>query len=56
MDVVFLDFAKAFDTVPYKRLQAQLSAHGVRRSVLRWISSWLTERRQRVVLNGAFSS
>jgi hypothetical protein len=34
-DVVFLDFAKAFDKVPHRRLRAQLRAHGMKGSILR---------------------
>lgn len=55
MDIIFLDFAKAFDKVPHKRLVAQLRAHGVGGEVLDWIRAWLSGRRQRVVLNGASS-
>ena len=55
-DVVFLDFAKAFDKVPTRRLLKKLEAHGISGKVLKWITSWLTGRRQRVVLNGKFSS
>jgi ribonuclease P/MRP protein subunit RPP40 len=51
-DIVFLDFAKAFDKVPKNRLLEKLRAHGVRGDVLRWIKNWLSGRRQRVVLNG----
>ncbi len=51
-DIVFFDFAKAFDKVPKNRLLAKLRAHGVRGDVLRWIKNWLRGRRQRVVLNG----
>jgi hypothetical protein len=54
-DVVFLDFAKAFDKVPKLRLLEKLRAHGVRGKVLQWIANWLTGRRQRVVLNGKMS-
>ena len=54
-DVVFLDFAKAFDKVPVARLLEKVKAHGIRGNVLRWIRSWLTDRQQRVVLNGNFS-
>jgi ribonuclease P/MRP protein subunit RPP40 len=56
VDVIFLDFAKAFDKVPHKRLVAQLQAHGVGGKVLKWITAWLRERKQRVALNGAGSS
>ena len=56
MDIIFLDFAKAFDKVPINRLLAKLKAHGVTGKVWSWIKSWLTGRRQRVVLNGAKST
>jgi hypothetical protein len=54
-DVVFLDFAKAFDKVPRERLLEKLRAHGVRGKALNWIRKWLSGRKQRVVLNGKFS-
>ena len=56
LDVIFLDFAKAFDKVPTKRLLKKLYAHGVRGKLLKWIADWLTNRTQRVVLNGKFST
>ena len=52
VDVVYLDFAKAFDKVPHARLSAVLSAHGIGGDVLGWIEEWLRGRKQRVVLNG----
>ena len=55
MDIVFLDFAKAFDKVPKERLLAKLAAHGVEGKVLQWVRRWLTDRKQRVVLNGETS-
>ena len=42
VDVVYLDFAKAFDKVPHSRLLLKLKAHGVDGMVLDWIKSWLT--------------
>ena len=56
LDVVFLDFAKAFDKVPRERLLRKVHAHGIRGKVWNWISAWLTGRTQRVVLNGEFST
>ena len=55
VDVLYLDFAKAFDKVPHLRLLAKCRGLGVDGSVLAWIQSWLTGRKQRVVLNGKFS-
>ncbi len=51
MDAVFLDFVKALDKVPHKRLLAKLRAHGVTGRGLEWIKSWQSDRRQCVVLN-----
>jgi len=55
-DVVFLDFAKAFDKVPRKRLLEKLRAHGVSGEIFAWIAEWLSGRTQRVVLNGKSST
>jgi hypothetical protein len=54
-DAVFLDFAKAFNKVPRKRLLKKVKAHGINGQLLKWIQNWLTGRRQHVVLGGAFS-
>ena len=56
VDVVYLDFAKAFDKVPTRRLLRKLHAHGLRGELLRWITHWLVGRQQRVVLNGEMSA
>ena len=55
VDIIYLDFAKAFDKVPICRLLEKVKAHGIRGKLLDWITAWLTERRQRVVLNGQSS-
>ncbi|XP_065683269.1 uncharacterized protein LOC124813894 [Hydra vulgaris] len=49
VDIVLLEFAKAFDTVPHNRLLLKLRAYGIDGLVLKWIASFLTSRRQRVV-------
>ncbi|RMC22412.1 hypothetical protein DUI87_00726 [Hirundo rustica rustica] len=56
MDVVYLDFSKAFDTVSHSTLQDKLSARGLDRSTLPWVRNCLDGRAQRVVVNGAASS
>ena len=56
VDVVYLDFAKAFDKVPVSKLLAKVKAKGISGNIFNWIKSWLTNRKQRVVLNGKFSS
>ena len=56
VDVIFLDFQKAFDKLPHKRLLLKLKAHGVRGNVSTWIAQWLKDREQRVVLNQGYSS
>jgi hypothetical protein len=56
VDVIYLDFAKAFDTVPHERLKKKLKAHGIGGALFKWIAAWLSGRKQRVVLNGKESS
>ena len=55
-DVVYLDFAKAFDSVPHRRLLGKLKAHGIDGEILRWIEAFLCGRVQRVSVNGKVSS
>ena len=43
-DVIVMDFAKAFDKVPHKRLLYKLDFYGIRGSTHKWIDSWLSER------------
>ena len=56
VDVAYLDFAKAFDAVPHRRLLSKLSAYGVRGKLLAWIEAFLIDRRQRVVVQGSKSA
>ena len=52
VDVIYLDFAKAFDKVPHQRLLQKMKSHGITGKVHSWIEGWLFGRKQRVVLNG----
>uniref|UniRef100_A0A0P4VVU6 Reverse transcriptase domain-containing protein n=1 Tax=Scylla olivacea TaxID=85551 RepID=A0A0P4VVU6_SCYOL len=52
VDIIYLDFQKAFDTVPHKRLISKVKAHGIAGNTLKWLRDWLSDRKQRVVING----
>lgn len=52
VDTVFLDFKKAFDTVPHQRLLLKLKGYKIEGKVIDWIESFLKDRTQRVVVNG----
>ena len=56
VDVIFLDFAKAFDKVPHFRLSSKLYSHGIDEEIMHWVDEWLSGRVQRVGLNGTVSS
>ena len=55
IDNVYLDFAKAFDTVPHARLLTKLKAYGIDGNCLKWITNFLSCRRQCVIVNGVTS-
>jgi len=56
VDTIFLDFAKAFDKVLHRRLAIKLENHGIAGKLLQWIVAWLSDRKQRVCINGTKSS
>ena len=56
IDILYLDFQKAFDKVPHRRLMTKIRALGIQGVLAEWIENWLTDRRQRVVVNGETSS
>ena len=56
VDVVYLDFSKAFDTVPHNILMENLAAHGLDEHMLCWVKHWLDGQAQRVVVSGVKSS
>jgi len=56
VDQIYLDFQKAFDKVPHQKLLLKLRRAGIAGNVLSWIESFLSNRYQRVKINGKFSS
>ncbi|CAM4486392.1 unnamed protein product [Caretta caretta] len=55
VDVLFLDFSKAFDTVSHSILASKLKKYELNEWTIRWIESWLDCRAQRVEISGSMS-
>ena len=55
VDAIYLDFAKAFDTVPHRRLIGKLHAYGIKGNISNWIIEFLRDRTQVVRVNGTQS-
>ena len=55
VDTIYLDFAKAFDTMPRRRLIGKLENCGVSGDILNWIKAFLSGRRHVVKVNGVDS-
>ncbi len=53
---VFFDLSKAFDTLPHSLIMNSLARVGGCGELYHWFANYLSERRQRVVLDGACSS
>ena len=56
VDVVYLDFSKAFDLVPHGRLLHKLSLFGIQGPLHAWFTDYLHSRSQTVAIEGTFSS
>ncbi len=56
VDVIFLDYSKAFDVVPHERLLLCAESLGLQGNILKWIKNFLSNRRQRVAVNGELSN
>ena len=55
IDIILLDFSKAFDMVPHQRLLSKLKYYGITGEAYNWIQTWLTQHTQHVVLDGESS-
>ena len=55
VDCVFIDFKKAFDSVCHNKLLIKLAAYGINGNLLGWINSFLSGRKQRVLVNNCYS-
>jgi ribonuclease P/MRP protein subunit RPP40 len=53
VDVIYLDFQKAFDKVPHRRLMKKVYAMDIGGEIYNWIEDWLNDRKQRVCLAGS---
>ena len=56
IDVIYLDYAKAFDTVPHQRLLCQIYSLDIQGTAIDFIRAFLTGRRQRVRVNKSYST
>ena len=56
IDVIYLDFSKAFDRVDHTILLYKLRRNGINGKLLEWIRSFLTHRTQRVSVNSTLSA
>ena len=54
-DLLILDFSKAFETVPHKKLLFKLSKYGITGNINKWIQSFLVLRKQQVIVEGESS-
>jgi len=52
VDVAILDFSKAFDTVPHRRLLGKLRFYGITGTTLKWVEQFLIDRTQSVLCDG----
>ena len=55
-DVIYLDFSKAFDTVPHQRLLSKMNAYGFGPKFLQWTKSFLQDRTQQVRIGKELSN
>lgn len=52
IDCIYMDFQKAFDKVPHNRLIGKLQSYGINEEITEWVKSFLSDRKQKVIVNG----
>ena len=55
VDLILLDFTKAFDSVPHQRLLAKLKGYAIGGNLLNWLAYFIVGWKQRVSFHGYFS-
>ena len=55
IDAIYLDFQKAFDSVPHQRLLRKVRSYCIDGKILKWIEAFLMDRQQKVIVNGTES-
>ena len=55
IDALYFDFSKAFDTVPHRRLLSKLQSYKISKQIIDWVEAYLSNRKQRVLVNGTTS-
>jgi hypothetical protein len=53
---IFCDISKAFDRVWHRGLLYKLRKYGIKGNLLTWFGSYLSDRKQRVCMNGYYST
>ena len=53
---IYMDYQKAFDTVPHRRLLHKMTGYGINKQIHGWVKSFLTDRKQIVMVNVEISS
>jgi hypothetical protein len=52
VDCIYADFRKAFDKVPHRRLMEKVRSYGIEEGICDWLESFLSNRKQQVIING----
>ena len=55
IDIIYLDFKKAFDSIPHERLLMKMKAYGITGKTLEWVRDFLIGREQRVRVGNDYS-